>query len=169
MSLSDLASIGSFVRTADLLLLVSFALAFGGQMFDAFVNVPVIFGDPPVSIAEWLKSPTAARTPGYFQYVIALALAAGAIGLVMWIATRPSTAILLSSLCAFAYVGLVFSFFLPTNRKLGFLASHGEGSEEAPHAPQELVLLASRWRMWNGIRLGIQFAGLVCAGLGMQG
>jgi Domain of unknown function (DUF1772) len=152
-------------KAVAMLLVVAFALAFGGQMFDTFVNVPLYFGDPPASISDSLKWPTTQRVPDYFRRVVPLTLAAGIIGLALWITARPSAALLVSSSCALVYVGLIFLFFLPTNRKLGFLPL--AAGESAPTA-DESVLLSRQWRTWNRVRLAVQLVGLVAAALSMS-
>lgn len=153
------------VEVASMLMAVVFALVLGAQMFDAFVNQPVFFSDPPNSVCEYAKLATAHRVPLYFTRLIVPMMAAIVVATVGCIADRGPAALFVSLICGILYVALIFLFFLPTNRKLGFLPPE-DGAR--PVEPELIVRLTRRWRAWNRVRICLQFVGLVAAILAMS-
>jgi hypothetical protein len=154
-----------FVDAASMLLVLVFALLLGAQMFDALVNQPVFFSDPPASVSEYLKQPTAHRVPAYFGRLIVLTIAATAIAIAACIIVAAPTALFVSAACAILYLALIFLFFIPANRKLGFLP---QATGTPPAEPALISRLSRRWRMWDRIRIGLQFVGLIAAVLAVS-
>jgi hypothetical protein len=152
--------VATFVEAASLLLVLAFALALGAQLFDTAVNVPVFFSDPPASVNEFLKHPIGRRVPAYFARLIVLTIAATLIALVACVAASGPAALVVAAACAVLYLALVFLFFIPANRKLGFLPP---AAGATPAAPQAIARLVQHWRMWNVVRIVLQFAGLIAA------
>lgn len=150
---------------ACIFMVLGFALVLGAQMFDTFVNVPLFLADPPDSIARYLANPVARNVPVYFARVIPIMIVVTVGALVANFATERSAALFVSVACATSYIALVFLFFLPANRKLGFLPPRAGST--APDA-DTTVRIARQWRLWNVVRIGIQFAGLIAAVLAVS-
>jgi hypothetical protein len=148
------------VQAASMLLVLAFALLLGAQIFDAFVNQPVFLSDPPDSIRKYLEYATARRVPAYFRRVVILVIVATLAAIAACVAMRGPPALLVSTACAVFYIALIFLFFLPTNRKLGFLSA-------APGTPptdaQGIVRLSRQWQTWDRVRIAVQFVGLISA------
>jgi hypothetical protein len=148
---------------AAILLLVAFALTFGAQTFDTYVNVPVFFSDVPNSIGTYLNYTTAHRVPAFFARTGIFTIAATAVAIVVNVTVARSPALILSASCAVAYFAMIFVFFAPTNRKLGFLRS----GDVQPLSPEQAKRLSRWWQTMNFIRIGLQLVGLLAAALSL--
>ncbi len=154
-----------FVDAASILMVIVLALLFGAQMFDAVVNQPVFFSNPPDSVREYPRLVTAQRVPVYFRKLVVLTLVATPVVIAAWLVKLGPTALVVSIACAILYIALIFLFFIPTNRELGLLPPAG-GSSRAE--PELVVPLLRRWRMWDRVRIFVQFVGLMAAALSLS-
>jgi len=146
------------------LLVVAFALVLGGQVFDAVVLVPIWSSAPPQSVSEWMKSPASTRVAEkFFARVLPVLLAASVLGLAaaLILGLSDRLALALTGLCGILHLGLVFLFFLPTNRALGFLP--GE-----PADPSKFGQLIQKWLFWNRVRICLDVAGLIASVLAVS-
>jgi hypothetical protein len=158
-------NVNLFVDVVSMLMVIVFALLLGAQVFDAAVNQPVFFSDPPDSVREYVKLATAHRVPAYFRKLVLLTMAATVLAIAACAIKMGPAALVVSIVCAIIYLALIFLFFLPTNRKLGFLPPVTGAS---PAEPQSIVRLAQRWRMWDRVRILVQFVGLLAAVLSVS-
>jgi len=142
-----------------LALVLLFALVLGGQVFDAFVLVPIWSERPPESVDRWLGTPAAERVPRYFVRLLVpllvVSLASLACGLLVRTAGRAW--LLTAAACGIAHLALVRIFFVPTNEALGFLPSQAAGP------PPDKARLVRAWLRWNSVRLALDLLGLLAS------
>ena len=143
---------------ASWLLVAAFALVLGGQVFDTVVLVPIWSSAPPQSLSEWKKSPAADRVSPFFARLLPVLLGASVLGLAsaLILGLRNRLALALTGLCGISHLGLIFLFFIPTNRALGFLP--GESGD-----PSMFPQLIQRWLFWNRVRICLDAVGLIAA------
>ena len=148
------------VVAASFVMVIAFALLLGAQMFDAAVNQPVFFADPPNSVAKFLEYPIARRIPAYFIRLIVPTIGATGFALIVWLVRAGPTPLIVAVGCAVVYIAMIFLFFVPTNRKLGFLPA---GPDAPAPAAETIRRLVRYWRVLDRVRMVLQFAGLVAA------
>ena len=148
---------------ASWLLVVVFALVLGGQAFDTVVLVPIWSSAPPQSVNEWMKSLAVKRVPAYFAKLLPVLFAASVFGLTLALilGLRDRQALALTGLCGILHLGLIFVFFIPTNRALGFLPG-------AAADPSMFGQLIQKWLFWNRVRICLDTVGLIAAVLAVS-
>ena len=153
-------TVNIFVYAVAMLLVIDFAALFGAHMFDTSVNVPVFFADPPNSIRAWMDMPVGKKVPGFFArfFVFSLVLTVPAIA--ACVVAQSPLALVVATACLVIYLGLIFLFFLPVNRKLGFLPPVAGAS---PPDAATIKIFTRRWRAVNRVRSAVHFIGLVAA------
>jgi len=144
-------------------LVVLFALVLGAQAFDAFVLVPLWSAHPPDSLDDFLQTPAAARVPRYFARLlpVLLIVSLAVLALLPLLRAAASNWLFVAAACGLIHVGLVAGFFIPTNRRLGFLPSASAAT------PSEKIALVHAWVRWNYVRLVLDLLGLVSAARGV--
>jgi uncharacterized membrane protein len=145
------------------LLVIAFALVLGGQLLDTVVLVPIWASAPPQSLSEWMKSPAAARVPRFFARLLPVLLAVSVLGLAvaLVLGLGDRRALALAGLCGILHMALIFVFFIPTNRALGFLP----GAAADPSRWGELI---QKWLFWNRVRICLDTVGLIAAVLAVS-
>ena len=145
------------------LLVIAFASLLGGHLFDTVVLVPIWSSAPPQSLSEWMKSPAASRVSLFFGRLLPVLLAASVLGLAIALVLGLSDrrALALTGLCGLLHIALIFLFFIPTNRALGFLPG-------AAADPSRSGGLTQRWLFWNRVRICLDTVGLIAAVLAVS-
>jgi len=143
-------------------LIILFATLLGSHLFDTAVLVPSWSAKPPESVREWTGSPTSGKVVAHFRRLLPALLAASLVGLLsaFFEFTPRRYWLLMASICGLAHIGLIFVFFIPTNRALGVLPANGDrGPLEAAMSRR----LVESWLRWNRVRIGCDLVGLIAA------
>ncbi len=149
-----------FATLSAIILIFAFALILGAQAFDTFVNVPIFFADPPRSIEDYLNGKIARRVPAYFVRTLGFMLVATIVCTIGAVRNNGPVTLFIAVGCAALYIALLVVFFIPANRKLGFLP----GRRLAP-SRDEVLRLVRMWQGWNFVRLLVLASGLAAAAI----